>query len=218
MVRLGVVAGQWKAGSPSTYVNPPIELSRDGSLVFLDTSHKLIHLIFRTIFLRLPGGFELGLGGLYAFLQTFNLVYRQPRLPEEKISHGDVEVPLGLKETSVTNAWIRAFNPPSRIPNIHAGVLVSERNLSVAAPKVKLKASHPLIHKISLGLKMLGYSFDALFQPIRQLAPVAPPTHGLVHLIQHLETSGQPRKVGLIVRGENGIRQRWNRGCEREAG
>ena len=80
--------------------------------------------------------------------------------------------------------------------------------------KVVLEGSYPLIYKISLSLKMLGYSFDPLFQPIRQLAPVAPPTHGLVHLIQHLETTGQPCKVGLVVRRDNGIGQRWNGGRE----
>jgi len=58
--------------------------------------------------------------------------------------------------------------------------------------QVKSEGSHPLIYKIGLGLKMLGYSFDALSQSIRQLAPVAPPTHGLVHFIQHLEASSQP--------------------------
>jgi len=58
--------------------------------------------------------------------------------------------------------------------------------------KVKSERSYPLIYKIGLGLEMLGYSVDALSQPIRQLAPIAPPTHGLVHLIQHLETSSQP--------------------------
>ena len=54
------------------------------------------------------------------------------------------------------------------------------------------EGAHPLIYKVGLRLKVLGYSFDALLQPIRQFAPVAPPTHGLVHFIQRLEASGQP--------------------------
>ena len=86
------------------------------------------------------------------------------------------------------------------------------------SPGVGSEGAHPLIHKISLGLKMVGYGFDALLQSIRQLAPVTPPTHGLVHLVQHLETSGQPRKVGLIIRREDGVGQRRVGGREREAG
>ena len=65
---------------------------------------------------------------------------------------------------------------------------------------------------------MLGYSFDALPQPIRQLAAVTSPTHGLVHLVQDSETSGQPRKIGLVIRREDGIGQRRDGGREREAG
>lgn len=85
-------------------------------------------------------------------------------------------------------------------------------------PEAKYEGAHPLIYKIGLGLKVMRNGFDALLQSVRQLAPVAPPTHGLIYLIQYPETSGQPRKVGLAIRRENGIRQRGAGGREREAG
>lgn len=71
------------ASSPGTYIDPSVELSRDGSLISLDTLHELIRLMFPAIFLRIFDSLELGLGGLYAFFQAFNLVDRQSRLSEE---------------------------------------------------------------------------------------------------------------------------------------
>ena len=88
--RSGLIVGQRKGSSPGAYVNPSTELSRNGGLIFLDIPNKLVQLLFPTIFLRVPDGFELDLGGLDAFLQAFDLVDRQSRLSEEQIAHGDV--------------------------------------------------------------------------------------------------------------------------------
>jgi len=43
---------------------------------------------------------------------------------------------------------------------------VSEPFRQLLLLEVKPEGTHPLIYKIGLGLKMLGYSFDALLQPI----------------------------------------------------
>lgn len=193
------VVGQRKASLPGTDVDSPVKLSCDGSLIYLNALYEFLRLATPTVFLRIPDGIELGLSGLDAFLQAFNLVNRQPRLSEEQIAHGDIEIPLSLERTSVWNAWILMPNSPSRLPKFHFGVPGSSGG-SLVVSKGESEGSHPLVHQICLGLKMLGYSVNALFQPIRQLAPVTPPTHRLVHLVQDSESSSQPRKIGLIIR------------------
>ena len=79
----GMIVEQMQTSSPGTYIDPPVELSRDVSLIVFDTLRELVCLIFPTIFFRIFDGFVLGLGRFYAFLQAFDLVYRQSRLSEE---------------------------------------------------------------------------------------------------------------------------------------
>ena len=63
------------------------------------TRKALIHVVFPAIFLRISSG-------LYAFLQAFDLAYRQRRLLEEQIAHGDIWFSLILKGTLVSCTWI----------------------------------------------------------------------------------------------------------------
>lgn len=131
MVSLGITVGQTWTSLPGTYVDPPAELSHDGSLIGLNGLHELVHLVTRAVFLRIPDRSESDLGGLDAFLQAFHLVNRQPRLSEEQIAHGDVEISLSLERTlgqKGQKAWIRMSELPSRIPKYRVAAPVSGRS------------------------------------------------------------------------------------------
>ena len=84
-----MIIGRRKASSPGTYIDPSVELSCDGSLIFLDTLGESLRLAFPTVSFRANDGFALDLGGLYAFPQAIDLVDRQSSLSEEQIAHGD---------------------------------------------------------------------------------------------------------------------------------
>jgi len=85
-----MIVEQKQISSPGTYIHPSVELTRDGSLIVLDTLHELIRFSLPTVFFRIFNRLLLGLGGLYAFLQAFDLIDRQSCLSEEQITHSNV--------------------------------------------------------------------------------------------------------------------------------
>lgn len=65
---------QKRTSSPGTYIDPPVKLSRGGSLIVFNVLDELICLILPPIFVRISDGLKLGLGNLYTFPQTFDLI------------------------------------------------------------------------------------------------------------------------------------------------
>src|SRR5258708_6107745 len=75
---------------PRANENSPVELRRDGRLVFLDRTRDLIRLFFPTVFGDRFDALELERVCIDAFLEAVDLVYCESIVSDEGVADGDV--------------------------------------------------------------------------------------------------------------------------------